>query len=134
MILFLIIISTILSFITWMYIQKTGLRYLLGSLSLLLLLASTFILTDHFVNHTGMKTETKVTEKAIYTAGDTKAAFGLYSIKKLEVNQITMFSFTEIKKSKKKQKLTLFQIKRKLVKLSKKQPTTRWLTQIKPSS
>ncbi|AUT04977.1 hypothetical protein SPSF3K_00236 [Streptococcus parauberis] len=77
MILFLIIISTILSFITWMYIQKTGLRYLLGSLSLLLLLASTFILTDHFVNHTGMKTETKVTEKAIYTAGDTKAAFGL---------------------------------------------------------
>ena len=128
MILFLIIISTILSFITWMYIQKTGLRYLLGSLSLLLLLASTFILTDHFVNHTGMKTETKVTEKAIYTAGDTKAAFGLL------LNQITMFSFTEIKKSKKKQKLTLFQIKRKLVKLSKKQPTTSWLTQIKPSS
>ncbi|CAM4142731.1 hypothetical protein AT575_08715 [Streptococcus penaeicida] len=77
MTLLLIILSTVLSFVTWMYIQKAGLRYLLGSLSLITLLISTLLLTNHFVNHSGMKVETKTEEKVIYTAGDPNTSFGL---------------------------------------------------------
>ncbi|EFR44860.1 DUF4811 domain-containing protein [Streptococcus pseudoporcinus] len=83
MILLIIIVATVLSFITWMYIPKQPIRYLLGTLSLLSLLASTLYLTDHFVNHRGMTVDTKVTKQEIYSAGDVKANFGLLITQKI---------------------------------------------------
>lgn len=77
MIFILISLATILTFVSWMYPKKASLRYTLGFASLLFLAGSVYLLTDHFVHHTGMKTETVVEKKEIYSAGDTKLPFGV---------------------------------------------------------
>lgn len=83
MILAIISLATILSFATWMYLPKASLRYTLGTLSLLTLLASTLYLTNHFVNHTGMTVETTVSKKNVYSAADKNASFGLLIYQKV---------------------------------------------------
>ncbi|GFG48127.1 UNVERIFIED_CONTAM: DUF4811 domain-containing protein [Streptococcus canis] len=77
MIILIIGLATIASFISWMLITKARTRFFLGILSLLLLLGSVLYLTNHFIHHTGMGIETKHETQAIYSAGDTKAPFGL---------------------------------------------------------
>ena len=83
MIILIIALATILTFVTWMLIHPKALRYILGLLSLALLFASVWMLTDHFVNHTGMTIETKTKTREIYSAGDSKAPFGLMIYKEI---------------------------------------------------
>ncbi|BBE41147.1 DUF4811 domain-containing protein [Streptococcus dysgalactiae] len=77
MIILIIGLATIASFASWMLLPNAKQRFLLGTLSLGLLLGSVLYLTNHFVNHTGMSVETKRQTQAIYSAGDSKAPFGL---------------------------------------------------------
>lgn len=83
MIILIIALATILTFVTWMLIRPKALRYILGLLSLALLFASVWMLTDHFVNHTGMTIETKTKTREIYSAGDSNAPFGLMIYKEI---------------------------------------------------
>lgn len=83
MIILIIALATILTFVTWMLIRPKALRYILGLLSLALLFASVWMLTDHFINHTGMTIETKTKTREIYSAGDSKAPFGLMIYKEI---------------------------------------------------
>lgn len=83
MIILVIILATVLSFSTWMYISKPLLRFVLGGLSLLFLASSIYFLTDHFVNHRGMLVKTSVKTQKIYTAGQTNQAFGVMIAKEV---------------------------------------------------
>ncbi|VDC43501.1 hypothetical protein FMV2238Y02_20050 [Streptococcus canis] len=94
MIILIIGLATIASFISWMLITKARTRFFLGILSLLLLLGSVLYLTNHFIHHTGMGIETKHETQAIYSAGDTKAPFGLLiyqPIGKRSDNQVLIY-------------------------------------------
>ncbi|WP_159564400.1 DUF4811 domain-containing protein [Streptococcus halichoeri] len=77
MIIVIIALATILTFVTWMLLDKPALRYPLGIFSLAFLAFSVYLLTDHFVNHTGMRVQTTQTHKPIYSAADPKANFGV---------------------------------------------------------
>ncbi|MDR2832897.1 MAG: DUF4811 domain-containing protein [Streptococcaceae bacterium] len=77
MILLFIALFTVLSFVGFMYIDKKVTRNIVGGLSLALLVVSVAGLIYHLSTHWGMKEVTKTTEQQVYTAGDTKAAFGL---------------------------------------------------------
>lgn len=83
MIILVIILATILSFTTWMYISKSILRFALGILSLLFLAGSISFLTDHFVNHRGMVVKTTTETKKIFTAGQTNQVFGVMVAKEV---------------------------------------------------
>ncbi|MBM7635668.1 DUF4811 domain-containing protein [Streptococcus saliviloxodontae] len=83
MIVLIISLATILTFVTWMLIDRAIIRVPLGILSLLILAGSIWQLTDHFVNHTGMKITTKTSTKTIYTAGDTSATYGVLITKEI---------------------------------------------------
>ncbi|WP_032797214.1 DUF4811 domain-containing protein, partial [Streptococcus sobrinus] len=58
MMILIIALATLATFVSWMLISKASLRYLLGILSMAILGLSVYFLTDHFLNHTGMKVET----------------------------------------------------------------------------
>lgn len=77
MIIISIILLTLLSFFGFMYIDKGPLRGLVGGLSLFLLTVSVVSLTIHIKDNWGMEKVTTTQTKKIYTAGDTKAAFGM---------------------------------------------------------
>ncbi|MDO4634974.1 MAG: DUF4811 domain-containing protein [Streptococcus sp.] len=83
MIVLIIILATVLTFATWMYLSKPLLRYVLGTLSLFVLGSSIYLLTDHFVNHRGMEVKTTVLTKQIYSSGDTSQPFGIMIAKEI---------------------------------------------------
>ena len=77
MIIVIIALATLATFSSWMLLSSKALRYGLGILSLIVLGGSVYLLTDHFVNHTGMTIETKTMTQKVYTAGDSKLPFGV---------------------------------------------------------
>lgn len=77
MIIAIISLATIAVFASWMLIDKPQLRTSLGLLSLLVFTGSIAMLTNHFVNHTGMTITTKTQTKEIYSAAGTSSPFGL---------------------------------------------------------
>ncbi len=77
MIIVIIALATLATFSSWMLLSSKALRYGLGILSLIVLGGSVYLLTDHFVNHTGMTVETKTMIQKVYTAGDSKLPFGV---------------------------------------------------------
>ncbi|KHD44983.1 DUF4811 domain-containing protein [Streptococcus hongkongensis] len=83
MIILIICLATVLTFISWMYIDKAILRYSLGFLSILFLAGSIGVLTNHFTNHTGMVSQMKTTTKPIYSAGSDSLPFGILIYKEL---------------------------------------------------
>lgn len=83
MIILIIGLATLATFGSWMLLSSKALRYGLGLLSLLVLAGSVYLLTDHFVNHTGMTVENRVVTQKIYTAGDSKLPYGVLVYKDL---------------------------------------------------
>ncbi|WP_019785059.1 DUF4811 domain-containing protein [Streptococcus sobrinus] len=83
MMILIIALATLATFVNWMLISKASLRYLLGILSMAILGLSVYFLTDHFLNHTGMKVETTTTTQQIYSAGDPSQAYGMIIYKNL---------------------------------------------------
>jgi len=77
MIILIVAILTILAFVGFMFMEKKSLQYAIGGTSLLLLFLSVVGLTFHLTNYWGMKEVTTTTEKTIYTAGETSAAYGM---------------------------------------------------------
>jgi hypothetical protein len=77
MIILIVALFTVLTFVGFMFIEKKALRYAVGGVSLFLLVLSVLGLTYHLTDYWGMKEVTKTTEKEIYTAGDTSAAYGM---------------------------------------------------------
>ena len=77
MIILIVAIFTVLTFTGFMFIEKKMLRNLVGGISLALLTLSVAGLAFHLSNYWGMKEVMTVTEKPIYTAGDTSAAYGM---------------------------------------------------------
>ncbi len=74
---FIIIVATSSVFASWMLVEKTGLRYLLGTISMVVFMTSIALLTDHFTHHTGMVVKTSETTKEIYSAAGSESPFGL---------------------------------------------------------
>lgn len=83
MIILVIALATILTFVTWMLIDNNVLRYVLGILSIIFLGWSVYILTDHFVNHTGMEVKSKTTTKQVYSAGSSSVPYGMVITKEV---------------------------------------------------
>lgn len=77
MIILIIAVFTVLTFYTWLLISKPYLRNILGTLSVVALACSVYMLTDHFVNRTGLDVKSETSSHAIYSAGDKKAPFGV---------------------------------------------------------
>ncbi|WP_277294542.1 DUF4811 domain-containing protein [Streptococcus hyointestinalis] len=77
MIIALIATTTILTFLTWTLIKSPVWRTIWGILSLLAFVGSVYILTDHFINHTGLTVKSEVTRQPIYTAGETSLPYGI---------------------------------------------------------
>ena len=81
MIILIIGLATLATFGSLMLLSSKALRYGLGLLSLLVLAGSVYLLTDHFVNHTGMTVENRVVTQKIYTAGDSKLPYGVQAVR-----------------------------------------------------
>ncbi|WP_242258555.1 DUF4811 domain-containing protein [Streptococcus thoraltensis] len=77
MIIVIIILATVAVFASWMLVEKPVLRCLAGSLSLFVFVGSIAMLTNHFVNHTGMSVKTSEKTKEIYSAAGADSPFGL---------------------------------------------------------
>lgn len=91
MIIIIIALATILTFVTWTLISKTIPRVIWGTISIIFLIWSIFFLTDHFVNHTGMKIQTQKTTQSIYTAGEPAAAYGTLIYKNIGKSKILIY-------------------------------------------
>ena len=83
MIVLLIILATLATFASWMLISKPAIRVSLGIISLLALGGTIYLLTDHFVHHTGMKIVTTTTQKDLYSTGNTSAPYGFIVYKEI---------------------------------------------------
>lgn len=77
MVIILLVIFTLLTFITWINIDKAALRITTGTISLLLLLATAILMAFNFNNHYGMEKVTKTTTHEIYSAGGSKMPAGM---------------------------------------------------------
>ncbi|MFC4652467.1 DUF4811 domain-containing protein [Lactococcus nasutitermitis] len=77
MIILIIALFTVATFICFLYIKKTKLRWTLGVLSMLLLVASILLLVANFSGNWGTKTITTRQTSNIYTAGETNVAYNL---------------------------------------------------------
>lgn len=83
MIVIIIALATVLTFSSWSYITSVMLRIVCGLASLFLLAFSIWLLTDHFVNHTGLVVKSETKTSAIYTAGDVTVSYGVLITKEI---------------------------------------------------
>lgn len=123
MIIFLISLTTILTFMAWSLIKAPFLRYSLGVLTLLSLIASVAFLTDHFVNHTGMEVKTTTKTNTIYSAGDSSVAFGLLIYKEVGTSSGNYVLIYRDKKTDKKASAHFVPNTKKIIEAVKKTAT-----------
>lgn len=101
MILWLLVLFTILTFVSFMLIPKKGLRIMVGSFFTLCLLACAIGTSAHLKSHWGMEKKTVTTSQKIYTAGDTKAAAKMLLVKEVgtkSANYVVMYRTTPTQK------------------------------------
>jgi len=77
MIILIIILAVILIFASWMAINNTVTRWIVGILSFCFLGGVIYSFTDHVLNHTGMELKTTKTTDEIYSAAGSKVPYGV---------------------------------------------------------
>lgn len=83
MIIGVLILTVIITIVTWTTIKSNVIRMVCGIISLLTVLAATIILTLNFTNHLGMQKKTTSSVQQIYSTGQKSSPAGMIIVKPL---------------------------------------------------
>lgn len=103
MIIIVIAILAILTYVSWINIEKLSTRIVAGLISFVLLAAAVLLLTVNMNSHYGMKKVTTSTEKTIYSAGGSKSPAGMLITQRLGTkadNYVMIYADREDSKAK----------------------------------